>query len=157
MGTTAPDYAAFLSRIPAADALAAATTVLNQILLRRFRHVVTEAERVSRAEAALRQGDLAGFGALLHASHSSLRDDYEVSTPELDQLVEIAERAGAAGARLTGAGFGGCILAATSVERAEAVLEALRREYYEPRGVRQTDEVLFVAVPSEGATVLFRA
>lgn len=153
LGTTAPDYAAFLSRIPAPDALAAATPVLNQVLLRRFRHVVTEAERVSQAEAALRRGDLARFGALLHASHSSLRDDYDVSTPELDQLVEIAERAGAAGARLTGAGFGGCIVAAASVDRAEAVMEALGREYYAPRGVEPTDDVLFIAVPSEGATV----
>ncbi len=153
LGTAATDYAAFLSRIPAPDALAAATPLLNQNLLRRFRHVVTEAERVSQAETALRQGDLARFGALLQASHSSLRDDYDVSTPELDQLVAIAEKAGAAGARLTGAGLGGGLLAVTAVDGAEAVMEAQRREYYAARGVKQTEEVLFTAVPSEGATV----
>jgi galactokinase len=152
LGFAAPaDYAALLARLPAEAALEAARRVLDPTLLQRFRHVITEAVRVGAAEAALRRNDLTAFGALLHASHASLRDDYGVSTPELDRLVEIAEAAGAVGARLTGAGFGGCILAAVSAQSAEGVIEALRREYFAPRGLTRTEEVLFIAVPSEGA------
>jgi galactokinase len=78
---------------------------------RRVRHVVTENARVRRAIVALRAHDDAEVGELLNASHRSLRDDYEVSTPELDQLVEVAMAAGALGARLVGGGFGGSIIA----------------------------------------------
>jgi galactokinase len=77
----------------------------------RARHVVSENDRVLRAAEALRSGDLDELGALLTASHASLRDDFEVSTPELDLLAAELERAGAPGARLTGAGFGGCVVA----------------------------------------------
>lgn len=77
----------------------------------RARHVVTENERVLRFAAALRAGDAATLGSLLLASHASLRDDYEVSTPELDLLVDLLVEHGAIGARLTGAGFGGCVVA----------------------------------------------
>jgi galactokinase len=81
----------------------------------RARHVVTENARVLAAADALRAGDGESVGALMLESHASLRDDYEVSTPELDALVERLVAAGALGARLTGAGFGGCVvgLAAT--------------------------------------------
>jgi len=78
---------------------------------RRVRHVVTENARVREAVAALAARDDARLGALLTASHRSLRDDYEVSTPELDRLVELATAAGALGARLVGGGFGGSIIA----------------------------------------------
>ena len=78
---------------------------------RRVRHVVTENARVREAVAALGTKDDARLGALLSASHRSLRDDYEVSTPELDRLVELAAAAGALGARLVGGGFGGSIIA----------------------------------------------
>jgi galactokinase len=77
---------------------------------RRARHVVTENTRVLAAADALRAGDGETVGALMLASHASLRDDYEVSTPELDALVEQLVAAGALGARLTGAGFGGCVV-----------------------------------------------
>jgi len=78
---------------------------------RRVRHVVTENARVERAVAALVRGDLAELGRLLDASHRSLRDDFEVSLPPIDRLVDHARRSGAIGARLIGAGFGGSILA----------------------------------------------
>lgn len=78
---------------------------------RRVRHVVTENARVRRAVAAVRANDDAALGEILNASHRSLRDDYEVSTPELDQLVELATAAGALGARMVGGGFGGSIIA----------------------------------------------
>jgi galactokinase len=77
----------------------------------RARHVVTENERVLRFADALRAGDTGALGSLLLASHASLRDDYEVSTPELDLAVDLLVEHGAIGARLTGAGFGGCVVA----------------------------------------------
>ncbi|MEX2099819.1 MAG: galactokinase, partial [Acidimicrobiia bacterium] len=77
----------------------------------RARHVLSENARVLATARALRAGDLATLGSLLRASHESLRDDYGVSTPELDLLVDLLVENGAAGARLTGAGFGGCVVA----------------------------------------------
>jgi len=128
--------------------------VLHGNLLKRFRHVVTEAVRVSLAEEAMRSGNLERFGALVSESHVSLRDDFEVSNDELDCLVDIAVASGAAGARLTGAGFGGCILALSTPERVDDVLAALREEYYEPRGLMEAiEDNLFIAEPSGGATV----
>src|SRR4028118_874383 len=80
--------------------------------LKRARHVVRENDRVLEDTVrALRKGDFAAFGRLMYDSHFSLRDDFEVSTPELDAFVETAREAGAPGARLTGAGFGGCAAA----------------------------------------------
>ena len=77
----------------------------------RARHVVTENARVLEAVGLLRSGELDRLGPLLAASHASLRDDYEVSSPELDTAVEAAVDAGAVGARMTGAGFGGSAIA----------------------------------------------
>ncbi|OLC22161.1 MAG: galactokinase [Chloroflexi bacterium 13_1_40CM_68_21] len=97
---------------------------------RRVRHVVTENGRVRDAVAALESGDVSKLGALLDASHRSLRDDYEVSTPELDRLVELAcdDRA-VRGARLVGGGFGGSILALTQSGAAEDAAERVLRRY----------------------------
>lgn len=147
----AQDYHELLSRISVAEALAEAQPRLDDVLFRRFRHVVTEGARVDAAVEALRAPDLPAFGTLLRASHQSLRDDYEVSSKELDELVAISDRAGAAGARLTGAGFGGSIVAVASSDSSDAVLTALDREYYSPRGVVSA---AFVAVPSAGASIL---
>jgi galactokinase len=88
---------------------------------RRVRHVRTENERVRAAVEALAAGDLAAVGRLFAASHASLRDDFEVSTPELDRLVELALAAGAVAARLTGAGFGGSIVALVKAGEAERI------------------------------------
>ncbi len=85
--------------------------VLPDPLNRRARHVVTENQRVLDGVAALKSGDIARFGALMNASHASQRDDYEVSIPEIDALADSAQRHGAIGARLTGGGFGGSIVA----------------------------------------------
>ncbi|NNG04697.1 MAG: galactokinase [Inquilinus sp.] len=91
----------------ALDRLAALPAPLG----RRARHVVTENQRVLDGVAALKAGDIARFGALMDASHASQRDDYEVSIPEIDALADSAKRHGAIGARLTGGGFGGSIVA----------------------------------------------
>ncbi len=76
-----------------------------------MRHVLTENARVEAAVAALRDGDLAALGALLDASHASLRDDYEVSVDAVERTVARLKDAGAAGARIVGGGFGGSVLA----------------------------------------------
>ena len=117
---------------------------------RRVRHVQTENERVRDFAAALERQDLAAAGRLLLESHASLRDDYEVSIPELDLLVELAQDAGAFGARLLGGGFGGAILALTEVERADDLAAAVTTSYRERTG-RET--VSLVAVASTGARV----
>jgi galactokinase len=96
-------------------------TVLERLpppLDRRVRHVVTENRRVRHAVGALRVRDAAKLGELLNASHRSLRDDYEVSTAELDRLVELSGAAGALGSRLVGGGFGGSVIALTPRGRA---------------------------------------
>jgi N-acetylgalactosamine kinase len=104
-------------------------------ILKRARHVLSEAARVYEAAAALRGGRLADMGALMNASHESLRGDFDCSTERLDWMVEIARRGGALGARLTGAGFGGSIVALCRSDSAARVIEALDREYYAPRGI----------------------
>jgi galactokinase len=82
------------------------------VIRRRAHHVVSENVRVTAFAEALRSGDLAAAGALMHESHVSLRDDFEVSTPGLDRLVAgLLGAPGVRGARLTGAGFGGCVVA----------------------------------------------
>ncbi len=127
---------------------------LEGTLLKRFRHVVTEGSRVYDAEHALKRGDQLTFGLLMNSSHESLRDDYEVSSPELDTLVGLALQAGASGARLTGAGFGGCVVALAGKETAGAILRDLEVGYYASRKVDgPLKDVLFVAEPSQGATV----
>jgi galactokinase len=133
--------------------IAAAENVLQGKLLRRFRHVVREADRVERAIDALRAADVGGFGVLMDASHGSLRTDYNVSSSELDELVAIAREGGARGARLTGAGFGGCIVALADRWTVGGVLETLVGEYFEPRGLTdRIDDRVFIAVPSAGAS-----
>lgn len=83
--------------------------LLPDVIYRRARHVITENQRVLDAAAALEAGDMARFGTLMVASHASLRDDYEVTCPELDLMVDIArQQEGVWGARMTGGGFGGC-------------------------------------------------
>ena len=93
------------------DARADGLAELPEPLRRRARHVITENERVDATVAALGRGDLAEVGRLLDASHASLRDDYEVSVPEVEKAVAACKRAGALGARIVGGGFGGSVLA----------------------------------------------
>lgn len=91
----------------------ALAAIEDPVIRRRARHVVTECARVTDAVAALTVGDARGFGELMAASHRSLRDDFEVSTPQVDALVDhLSAIPGVHGARVTGAGFGGCVVAA---------------------------------------------
>jgi galactokinase len=107
----------------------AAAGALGDPGLRRARHVVTENARVLEAVALLRAGELDRLGPLLAASHASLRDDYEVSSPELDTAVEAALDAGAVGARMTGAGFGGSAIALVPVDLAGHVGDRAREAF----------------------------
>jgi galactokinase len=116
----------------------------------RARHVVSENARVLEAARALSDGEIEALGPLLEASHASLRDDYEVSTPELDALAEELVAAGALGARLTGAGFGGCVVGLASRDTADAVVEKAAGRYWARTG-RQPRA--FVCRPADGAGV----
>lgn len=103
---------------------------LPEAVGRRCRHVVAENQRVAEAAALLRDGHFDAFGQLMNDSHASLRDLYEVSCPELDALVEIAQGSeGVLGARMTGAGFGGCTVHLVRRDAVAALEERLRREY----------------------------
>ncbi len=150
-------YRRVLADHEAGDVMAVAARLLDGGLLRRFRHVVTEADRTRRAEIAMRDDEPEEFGFLMDGSHASLRDDFEVSGPELDRLVGLAKSAGALGARLTGAGMGGCMVALCAKEDLEPVREALASSYTIPRFGEEEplaiERHLFEAVASAGASV----
>jgi galactokinase len=115
---------------------------------RRVRHVVTEDQRVLDTVEVLRAGDVRAVGPLMTASHASMRDDYEITVPEIDAAVEAANDAGAYGARMTGGGFGGCVLALADTDRLDGVRAAVRDRYAK---AGYHDPEFFVAVPSPGA------
>ncbi|MHB8381235.1 MAG: galactokinase [Candidatus Binataceae bacterium] len=104
-------------------------------IFRRARHVLTETERVIRAAAILEAGQLDAMGALMNASHASLANDFDCSTARLDRLVAAARKGGALGARLTGAGFGGSIVALCRAAEVERIFNSIDREYYAPLGI----------------------
>ena len=119
--------------------------------LMRARHVVTENGRVMEAVRALRAQDYGELGRLMYDSHRSLRYDYEVSTRELDAFVEFAREAGAPGARLTGAGFGGCAIALIAGETADDLSRSTQRIFAE-RGYEEP--AFYRSLPAAGAEVL---
>ncbi len=110
--------------------------ILSPAVLRRCRHVVSENQRTLAAVEALRGNDVAEFGRLMDSSHASLRKDYEVSCRELDEMVRLAQGApGCLGARMTGAGFGGCTVNLVREDQATAFASAVRDDYSEMMGV----------------------
>jgi galactokinase len=117
----------------------------------RARHVVSENARTLAMAAALTSGDIGALGPLLSASHSSLRDDYEVSTRELDVAAVALESAGAYGARLTGAGFGGCVVALTPRSQAQRIANEAASDYRAATGFEPTTYVVR-AVAGAGRT-----
>lgn len=122
--------------------LARGASLLEEPLGARARHVVDEVERTFAARDALRRGDLAGFGAAMTAAHRSLRDLFEVSVPELDCLVDAAVAVeGVHGARLTGAGFGGCVVVLLRRGREEALRAACESAFEARYGRRPPIEV----------------
>jgi N-acetylgalactosamine kinase len=137
-----------------AGAVSTSARAATYALLKRATHVFTEADRVDRAEAALRGADWAGLGVLMDASHASCRDDYEVSCAELEELVAAAKQAGALGARLTGAGFGGCTVNLVHGTDVPLFCTMVERMFYQPRGIKNAANHCFEVVPSAGARVV---
>jgi len=131
-------------------------------LRKRVRHVLTEAARVEESARSLLSGDVLRFGELMNESHRSCRDDYEISCPELNVLVETARVGGAVGSRLTGAGFGGCAVSFVRDASVESFTFRVWDEYYQrylaqkrPDLVQRLDlqDVVFVSKPGQGALV----
>jgi len=123
---------------------------LDDLLARRARHVITENERTLQAAECLRMGDLRGFGDLIRQSHRSLRDDFQVSLPPIDRLVEIVQSVVGerGGARLTGGGFGGCVVAVVPDDLVVEVKSAVERQYRSPSG---EPGVVHVCMATDGA------
>ncbi|GLK15750.1 galactokinase [Herbiconiux flava] len=130
------------------DDLGRAEELLDDETFRRVRHIITENERVLDLVRTLEKHGAGAVGAQLDASHTSMRDDFEISVPELDLSVEVARRVGAIGSRMTGGGFGGSSIALIHRSKAEALAEAQRAAFAEA-GYREP--VVFTVVPSEGA------
>jgi galactokinase len=128
--------------------LASALQKLTGDERKRTQHVVTENHRVEALVGLLRAGAVQEIGALLIASHLSLRDQYEVSSPELDVAVEASVKGGARGARMTGGGFGGSAIALVAEEKADAVRDSVRRAYEERGWAAPT---FFTATAAAGA------
>src|SRR5215216_4687970 len=130
------------------DLEAALDKLPDPVNKRRVRHVVTENARVLEAVKVLRAGRIAELAPLLDASHESMRDDFEITVPQVDLAVETARASGALGARMTGGGFGGCIIALVPAGEAERIGHQITQSFatagYGP-------PAHFIAVPSAGA------
>ena len=121
-------------------------------VLKRARHAVRENENVREAVTALKAGDMVRFGQLMNASHATLRDDYEVTCPELDFLAERAQHfPGVLGSRMTGAGFGGCTVTLIAENQVDAFVETLGKAYEEKFGLCAD---FYVAEIGDGACII---
>jgi galactokinase len=138
-----------------ADMLERARGRMEELVFRRARHVISEIERTIHAAEGVRASNWPTVGQLMYASHASLRDDYEVSCPELDAVVEIAQaigpKGGVSGCRMTGGGFGGCAVALVQTDAVGAISERIASEYERRTRIKPA---LFVSRPAAGATVL---
>jgi galactokinase len=122
---------------------------LPEVIYRRCRHVVSENARVLAASEALQQHDLHAFGLLMAESHASLRDDYEVSSRELDLMVELAAKVkGVYGARMTGGGFGGCTINLVEAESVADLQQTVSHGYHQITGLKPE---IYVCEASKGA------
>jgi galactokinase len=140
-----------LRDVSAPDLDAALKQLDDEVMRRRVRHVVTEDQRVLDTVALLHSGRIREIGPLLTASHASMRDDFEITVPQVDVAVEAALLAGAYGARMTGGGFGGCVLALIDADKADETAAAVAAAYARHGFTAPTE---FTAVPSAGATRL---
>ena len=130
--------------------LEAASLALDPVILRRARHVVTENARTVQAADALACGDMRRMGELMAASHASMRDDFSITVPAIDQLVAMLQLAIGpdGGARMTGGGFGGCVVALMRASRVDAVRAHIRQHYRSPEG---KPAIVHVCHPGAGA------
>ncbi len=132
------------------EQLEAGKAGLDDIAYRRARHVVTENARTQAAATALRRGDLHRLGQYMEQSHLSMRDDFEITVPAIDHLAAIMAKPldGEGGARMTGGGFGGCVIAVAPDDRAASVVKAVADQYHTPDGLPAE---VFICHPSAGA------
>ena len=130
------------------DLDAALAQLSDQVMRRRVRHVVTENARVLDAVAILRAGRIADLAPLLDASHESMRDDFEITVPPVDLAVDVARASGALGARMTGGGFGGCIIALVEAGDSDRIGDEITGKF---RAAGYGPPTHFTAVPSAGA------
>ncbi|MCP3141575.1 galactokinase [Pyxidicoccus xibeiensis] len=125
---------------------------LDALVRRRARHVITENDRTVHAAEAMRAGDLVRLGRLMDASHDSLRDDFEVTNEALDTIVKLARaEPGCFGARMTGAGFGGCAVALVAPAQAEAFVRSVHAKYTQATG---NTPQCYVCQAADGASVV---
>ena len=126
---------------------------LDPVVFRRARHVLTENQRVLDARDALVANDLPRLGQLMAASHASMRDDFEITVPAIDRLVEILQSSigSHGGARMTGGGFGGCVVALLPLERVAAARAAVDAHYRSPTGL---PALIYLCRASAGARTL---
>jgi galactokinase len=129
---------------------------LDEQVYRRARHIVTENQRTLDAAQALAAGDMRRMGELMAASHDSMRDDFEITVPPIDQLVQILQSVigPAGGARMTGGGFGGCVVALLPEALIEPAKAAVAAQYRAPSGEEAS---VYVCHASAGASALTRA
>jgi galactokinase len=128
---------------------------LDPLVAQRAKHVISENERVLDAKQAMLQGDALALGKLMVASHVSLRDDFEVSSPALNRVVECAlEHEACFGARMTGAGFGGCGVALVDARRVDAFLEHVERWYNNRISEGAIKPTVYVCQATDGAGVI---
>jgi galactokinase len=133
------------------DEFRALADQLDPVTRRRARHVVSENQRTLDAAQAMESGEAAKLGQLINASHESLRDDFEVTNPQLDQIVAIARTVpGCLGARMTGAGFGGCALALVRRTAASTFIDEVAHRYNKATGLVAA---IYLSEPSNGAEV----
>ena len=130
------------------DDLPRAAKLMDDVTFRRVRHVVSENQRVLDTVRTLAESGPTAIGDLLVASHASMRDDFEISVPELDTAVDAALAAGAVGARMTGGGFGGAAIALAAHADVEPVKDAVTAAFAASGFAAPT---LFTVVPSAGA------
>jgi galactokinase len=127
--------------------------IVDEVTMRRARHIVTENQRVLDAVAAMRAGDLDRLGILFNESHTSLRDDFEVTNEALNQIVEAAQSHPACfGARMTGGGFGGCAVALVEAGKAGDFVEAVEAGYRQRSGL---EAQMYVCEASERASTIY--
>ncbi len=120
---------------------------------KRYRHIISDGIRVERSVECLANGDLHTFGRLMNEGQESARNHFEISCPELDELIEAARRNGALGSRLTGAGFGGCTVNLVFSNEADNFVQSMYRDYYRDKKSGMEGAV-FLSKPAEGARVV---
>ncbi|MBJ2117134.1 galactokinase [Proteus penneri] len=132
------------------DDLVAKKSLMSEVVYRRARHVITENDRTLDAAEALRHGDLSTLSKLMMQSHLSMRDDFEITVKEVDSLVEIVKSVigDCGGVRMTGGGFGGCVVALVTPDLVDKVVDSVKAQYEAKTGLKET---IYVCSASQGA------